>query len=94
MTDPPDLYCLYTMIFYHHRANHRLHHSALPSMLSRSSDPLCLLFALSRRPCPIAPCSAFKRFCFPDFLKQYQGVTNPLIGPPHPDPFSAPTLSL
>ena len=68
MTDPPDLsLSLYTAISLHHRLRPGLSLSA--NCLPCFSGLLTLyfsFFAPSRRPCPIAPYSAFKNFCFPD----------------------------
>ena len=52
--------------------------------------PYFSYFALSRRPCLIAPCSAFKPFCFPDF-KLDVGVTSLLTDFHHFDPSFVPT---
>ena len=58
----------------------------LPSLMT----PYFSFFALSRRPCLIAPRSAFEHFCFPDFELDI-GVTSLLTDLHHLDPSFAPT---
>ena len=90
MTDPPDLQSLFAVIFSHHCLELRLHLVPCFLCLPGLMTPYFSFFALSRQSCLIAPCLAFKHFCFPDFELDV-GVISLLTDLHHLDSYFAST---